>query len=588
MPRRTRVSSDAPSAGWWGDGAPPWERWPDVTIATPAKWARRRKRWESPCGAYYFDAERSTRPEDFFRQHLVHTKAPWDRQPFELLDWQKLLITRPLFGWIQKSDGMRRFRSVFVEVAKKNGKSALASGLAIYLLCADGEAGAEVYSAAGNEEQARIVFGEAANMVSGSRKLVAAAGLRVHKRAIMQLSSRSTYKVLSKSPGTKHGFNVSGLCFDEFHTQPTRTLWDTLSKGTSARTQPVTFVITTAGSDRESICFEQYEHARAVIAGDRLDPRFLPIVFELRRDDDWTDEAAWYRANPSLGVTKRIEYMRDECRSAMQEPRKRNSFLNLELNVWTESRVVWIAPESFERLAREEREPAFLSKFACVGGIDLSSKVDLTSMVLAFREPDSGPGQEIAVEDGVAPVFVDYRVHLVEWYWIPAERMADRIKRDRVPYDLWVEQGWINTTPGAIIHYGAIFQHILATMSRWKPTEIAYDPWGATDLAQRLVDESVPMVECRQGYATLSAPSKLFEALVLSGRLTYSGSPVTRWCVANSEVTTDPAGNIKPVKPDAKGPRRIDGVTAAVTALSRLMVLPVQKVRTASDFLAWI
>ncbi len=239
--------------------------------------------------------------------------------------------------------------------------------------------------------------------------------------------------------------------------------------------------------------------------------------------------------------------------------------------------MVWIAPEKFEALAREEREPEMLKGLVCCAGIDLSSRVDMTSVVLAFKEPDGGPVAHVEVDgerDGEAPVIVavDYKVHLIESYWIPGERMQERIRRDRVPYDVWLREGWINATPGAIVHYGAIYQHILDLMDKYQPVGVGFDPWGADDLAQRLMDAAVPMVSVRQGYGSLSAPSKLFEALVLSGRLTYSGSPITRWCVANAEITSDPAGNIKPCKPDPKGPRRIDGVSAAVTALSRLML----------------
>lgn len=593
MARKPRRKKSQPTDGWWGDGPSPAERWPGVTIDIPATWNGRRKRWESPCGAYYFDPDRAQRPVDFFPAYLVHTKGQWAGKPFELLPWQSELLIRPLFGWIQSSDGARRFRHVLTVVAKKNGKSGLASGLGIYLLSADGEPGAEVYAAASGEEQARIVYGESKNMVDESPELERDAGLKAGTKAITQIRTRSTFKVLSKAVATKHGFNVHGLIFDEFHTQKTRELWDTLYKGMSSRHQPVSFVITTAGHDRQSICYERLEHARAVRDGERDDPRLLPVIFEIGPADDWTDEEVWHKANPSLGVIKSIEYMRDECRDAQQEPRKRNSFMNLELNVWTESRMVWIAPESFEILAREEREPPRLADLQCTLGIDLSSTVDLTSVVAAFREPMEGEAIEVKVdgddEDNPRePIYLDFRVHLIEHYWIPGDRMRDRIHRDRVPYDLWAEQGWVTVTPGAMIHYGAIYQHVLEWMDRWTPKQVAYDPWSATDIAQRLTAQGVPMVEVRQGYGSLSNPSKAFEALILAKRLSYSGSPITRWNVANCEIQSDPAGNIKPVKPDPKGPRRIDGVAATVNALSRLLLLPDERKLRASDYVAWV
>lgn len=287
-PRRRRRRKGQPTDGWWGDGPPPWERWPGVSLAIDAVWNNRRKvpRWETPDGLYYYDEEAATRPEDFFEQYLVHTKGEWSGRPFELLPWQRMLITRPAFGWKRTRDDLRRFRFIFLEVAKKNGKSAISSGLAIYLLCADHEEGAEVFSAAADKDQAGIVFGESSNMVLASPDLVVDAGLTVHRRAISQDSSFSTYKALSRTAGTKHGFNVHGLVFDEFHTQKTRELWDVLYKGTSARRQPMVIIITTAGSDRESICYEQLEYSRRVLQGEVMDHTLLPAIFEAKPDDD--------------------------------------------------------------------------------------------------------------------------------------------------------------------------------------------------------------------------------------------------------------------------------------------------------------
>lgn len=582
-----------PTAGWWGDGPPPWERWPDVSLELEATWCAERERWESPCGDYYFDPEAASRPGDFFRHYLRHSKGEYAGQPLVPLDWQQLLVLMPLFGWLRVADGYRRFRTLFLLVAKKNGKSLITSGLGLYLLCADQEPGAEVYAAAANEEQARIVFGESSEMVDSSPELAEDAGLIVMKRSITHPESSSTYKVLSKAVGTKHGFNVHGLLFDEFHTQKTRDLYDVLYRGISARRQPVVAIISTAGSDRQSICYEMREHALEVLAGRRRDERLLPVIFEIAPADDWTDEETWHKANPSLGVGKSIEYMRDECELAQAEPRRRNSFLNLELNVWTESRVAWIPPERFQVLARtdvaREAEPSWLRGLPCVAGLDLSMTTDLTACVLAFKQSDDQPAEEVEVEteesDRPRVVYVDYRVHLVESYWIPRERMQDRCRRDRVPYDLWARQGWINVTSGAVVDYAEIYAHVLAAMDRYAPREVAIDPWNATDLSQRMMADGVPIVHVRQGYGSLSAPSKLFEALIASGRLTYSGSPVTLWCVQNAQIDHDPSGNIKPCKPDPKGARRIDGVSAAVTALSRLMVLPRRRVFSTRDLL---
>src|SRR3990167_7419939 len=284
-----------PTAGWWGDGTAPWDRWPGASLRIDAEWSVERQRWETLDSRFYYDAERATAPEDFFAHYLQHTKGEWAGQPFELLDWQKLLVTRPAFGWQRAVDGLRRFRKVFVEVPKKNGKSGIASGLGLYLLSADGEEGAEVYAAAGDEDQARIVFGESSTMANANPAFLRDAGVTVLKRAIVQERTRSAYRVLSSRVGTKHGFNIHGLIFDEFHTQPTRELYDTLYKGTSARRQPVVFLITTAGSDRESICYEEHECAAGLLAGHRADETHLTIVFGAKEDEDCTAPETWAR-----------------------------------------------------------------------------------------------------------------------------------------------------------------------------------------------------------------------------------------------------------------------------------------------------
>jgi len=540
----------------------------------------------SPCGLYWYDDAAALKPERFFRDYLVHVKGEWAGKPFEVLPWQSLLCLRPLFGWKRAADDLRRFRYLFLIVGKKNGKSCVASGLALYLLAADGEPGAEVYSAAADEKQARIVFGDAVAMVEESPALVTDAGLVVHKTAVTRTSTRSTYKVLSRSVGTKHGFNIHGLIFDEFHTQQTRDLYDTLYKGTSARRQPVTCIITTAGTNRESICFEEYERAKDVLAGTRDDPTFLPVVFEIGESDVWTDEDVWIKANPSLGITKRLDYMRDECLAASQEPRKRNSFLNLDLNVWTESRTVWVSPEAWEACRREgESDPPDLADLVACVGIDLSETTDLTAIVAAFRRPDTRDADEIEVEGGSnrterRTVAVDFSVDLKAWFFLPRDKLRERVHKDRVPYDVWAREGWLTVTDGSIIDYRAVRNTLLDIRDAYTVREWGFDPYNATQLCTVLEEEDgLPMVSVRQGYLSLSPPAKLLEGLIAAQRIRHDGNPIMRWCFANTEVATDPAGNIKPVKPggEARGTRRIDGVVATVIALSRLMVASTER-----------
>ena len=545
--------------------------WPSVTIAI-----------DDAGGKYHFDKRRADAACDFFPTYLRHFEGEHSGQPFELLPWQRDLIIRPMFGWM-RADGTRRFRRLFLEIGKKNGKSGLCSGLGLLLAFADAEPGAQVFCAAGAEEQARIVFRPSAEMARNSPTFLDDFGVEVLTNAIEQAGTASFLRPLTSKAKTQHGLNVHGLVFDEFHAQKDRELWETLYRGISARRQPVVAIITTAGDDRESICREEYEYACKVRDGVLEDDTYLPVIFEATEADDWTTEATWRKANPSLGVTKKLEYMRTECAAAQAEPRKRNSFLRLELNVWTESRTVWIAPETWAACERDRPDPTDL--VAC-GGLDLSSSTDLTALVVAVRRPDDAPATQVEVESGEGKaekrtLSIDYTVDLYSWFFIPREVMQERERKDRVPYSTWARDGWLTVTDGNVVDYEFVRQVILTKVRpRFKKlAEVGYDPWNAAHLTSQLLTDGVPMIEVRQGYGSLSGPSKLLEALVLAKRVTHDGNPVLRWCVANCEVASDPAGNIKPVKPggDARGTRRIDGVVAAVTALSRLMVAPEAK-----------
>ncbi len=551
------------------------ETWSDVT-----------RQIDDRGGLYRFDARRADVACEFFPTYLRHFEGEHAGKPFELLPWQRELLIRPLFGWVRR-DGTRRFRKVFIEIGKKNGKSGLSSGLALLLAFADGEAGAQVFCAAGAEEQARIVFRPSAEMARASREFREDFGVEVLANALEQAETSSVLRPLTSKAKTQHGLNVHALIFDEFHAQRDRDLWDTLYKGISARRQPVVAIITTAGDNRESICYEEYEYAKKVRDGLIEDDSYLPLIFEIdAQRDDWTDERVWRKANPSLGVTKHLDYMRTECAAARAEPRKRNSFLRLDLNVWTESRTQWITPEAWAACAVPRDQMAPRSELVSCAGLDLSSTQDLTALVVATRVPDARPPQEIEVESGSGQVAksvlsIDYTVELRAWFFVPREVMYERERRDRVPYSLWVSQGWITPTDGTVTDYNAIRAALLDEVKPVFPglVGVGYDPWNASHLTTQLLADGVPMVEVRQGYGSLSAPSKLLEALVLSGRIRHDGNPVLAWCVANAETASDPAGNIKPVKPggDARGTRRIDGLVASIIALSRLMVAPVDE-----------
>lgn len=499
---------------------------------------------------YRYDSARAGRVVSFFGL-LRHAKGKWAGQPFELPQWQ-LDFVEPLFGWVDEA-GRRRYRQAYLEVAKKNGKSTLCSGLALYLLMGDGEPAAEVYSAAADREQAGIVYREAKAMVEASSALRKRLEVKASVKRILHPASASFYRVLSREAGTSHGINIHGLIFDELHTQKTRELSDALRWGGASRTQPLFVYITTAGHDEDSICWEKHEYAQQVADGVIHDDRFLGQIYALDEGDDWTDETSWPKANPSWGITIDPDDFAAECQEAQNSPRLANSFKRLRLNVWTPQETLWLSLAQWDRMSRKDpiawlhRMRTKLQGQPCLGGLDLSSTTDLSCLVLLFEHR----GKMVPLP----------------WFWLP-QAAVDEVT------DVWVRQGLITATPGNVIDYDWILDEIAGDPTEGEPlaaqydiTEIGFDPWNATQLAVDLEREAVPMTEVRQSYRALNEPSKLLESLVLSGKLDHGGHPVMRWCANNVAVATDPADNIRPIKSNPK--KRIDGILATVIALSR-------------------
>ena len=506
---------------------------------------------------FYFDQKAADRAVAFFPRFLKHVKGDHAGQPFNLLPWQEHDVIRPLFGW-KREDGSRKYRRAYIEVPRKNGKSQLAGGVGLYLTYADNEPGSEVYSAAADRLQAGIVFTAASSMVEESPELMGRG--RVYKNSIVVESSRSSYKVLSSDVGTKHGLNAHGIIFDELHTQPNRDLWDVLTTSTGARRQPITFAITTAGFNKHSICYEQHDYAQKVLEGIIDDPEFLAVIYSAPDDADWTDEAVWEAANPSIDKTVRRDYIRAECKRAQETPGYVNTFRRLQLNQWTESSSRWLNMEAWDE-SGESIDPAELEGQPCWGGLDLSTTTDLSSFVLIFpraTKPEVDEEGETVVQNGWA---------MLAWFWVPEESIRDRSHRDRVPYDVWEREGWIEPTEGNVIDYDFIEAKIKDLGERFDIKEIGYDPYNAQGLVNHLIDEGLPLVVVRQGYLTLTSPAKELERATVSRQITHFSNPVLRWCAANVVVEQDAAGNIKPSKKNST--ERIDGIAAAVTALSR-------------------
>ncbi len=494
-----------------------------------------------------FDEAKAQRAVEFIRC-LKHTKGRWRGQAFDLLPWQETII-RDVFGTV-KEDGFRQYNTAYVEIPKKNGKSELAAGVALYMTCGDNEWGAEVYGCASDRQQASIVFDVAVDMVEQCPALKKRIKPVMSVKRLVYKPTNSFYQVLSAEAYTKHGLNVHAVIFDELHSQPNRELFDVMTKGSGdARTQPLFFLITTAGTDRHSVCFEQHQKAEDILCGRKADPTFYPVIYGAEDDADWTSEEVWYRANPSLGHTIDIGKVRNACLSARDNPAEENIFRQLRLNQWVKQSTRWMQMEKWDACAFPVDEGELLGR-ECYGGLDLSSSIDITAFVLVFPPRD----------DTEKYVFLPY-------FWIPEENMVRRVRRDHVPYDVWEKQGFLETTEGDVIHYGFIESFIEDLGKRFHIKEIAFDRWGAVQMVQNLEGLGFTVVPFGQGFKDMSPPSKRLMELVLERNVAHGGHPVLRWMMDNIFVRTDPAGNIKPDK--EKSTEKIDGAVAAVMALDR-------------------
>ena len=495
----------------------------------------------------HYDRAKADRAVKFI-ENLRHTKGKWAGTRFWLLPWQEQLI-RDIFG-VVKPDGNRQFRTAFVEIPKKNGKSELAAAVALYLLYADNEPSAEVYGAAADRQQASIVFDVANQMVQMTPALMKRSKIMGATKRIVNYSNAGFYQVLSAEVGTKHGLNVSGLVFDELHAQPTPHLYNVLTMGSGdAREQPLFFLITTAGTDRNSICYAIHTKAKDILENRRVDASFYPVIYGIEDDDDWSEEENWKKANPSLGYTIPLDRVRDAYREASQNPAEENVFRQLRLCQWVNSTVRWIPDHIYEQ-GNRPIDLESLKGRDCYGGLDLSSSGDITAFVLMFP-----------------PRTETEPYYMLPFFWVPEDTIPQRVKRASVPYDVWVRQGYLMSTEGNVIHYGFIEKVIEQLGELYHIREIAFDRWGAVQMVQNLEGAGFTVVPIGQGYRDMSPPTKAFYELLMKGEIIHGGNPVMRWMAGNVVVETDPAGNIKPTK--AKSTEKIDGIVAAIMALDR-------------------
>ena len=498
----------------------------------------------------HYDKNAADHAVCFIERFCHHTKGRWDGKPFKLLPWQEQII-RDIFGVI-KPNGYRQFNTAFVETPKKCGKSELAAAVALYLLCADFEPGAEVYGCAADRNQASIVFDVALQMVKRCPSLEKKMTIRASTKEMDYIPTGSKYKVLSADVANKHGFNVHGVVMDELHTQPNRKLYDVMTKGSGdARMQPLYFLITTAGTDTNSICYEVHQKAKDILEGRKYDPTFYPVIYGADENDDWTDPKVWAKANPSLGITFGIDKVEIACQQAKDNPAEENTFRQLRLNQWVKQEVRWMPMDKWDKCSFPV-DPAQLEGRVCYGGLDLSSSTDITAFVLVFP-----------------PLYEDDKYYVLPYFWIPEENLELRVRRDHVPYDTWKKLGIIKTTEGNVIHYGYIEKFIEELGTRYNIREIAFDRWGAVQMVQNLEGMGFTVIPFGQGFSSMSSPTKELMKLTLEKKIAHGGNKALRWMMDNVYVRQDPAGNIKMDK--QKSTEKIDGAVALVMALDRAL-----------------
>lgn len=491
---------------------------------------------------FYLDTKAGEKAINFI-QKLKHTKGKWAGQYLLLEPWQKFIVFN-LFAW-RKADGTRRFRYAYVEVARKNGKTALAAGIALYMLYAEREPRAEVYSVATVKDQAKLCFNDSVAIV---KQTSLSQRMRVFRDSILYEQLGAYFKPLSSDDGIHDGYSPYCVIVDEYHAHKDNGMLDVMRSGMAARTQPLVFIITTAGFNKNYPCYAYRQNAKNVINGIVEDDSLFAIIFEMDAEDDWTDPKNWPKANPNLGISVDYEYLAGEVKDAQNRPEAVRGVKTKNLNMWVDAETTWILDEMWQKCSGS-LTLADVEGCKCWGGLDLSNISDITAFVLLFEIND--------------------KLALVPKFWIPEDKMQEKIAKENVGFAEWVQKGYVTVTPGNILDYDYVKADILNLAEKYDVSSIAYDRWNSSQTIIQLQDEGLEMSPFGQGYGSMSAPSKEFEKMVLAGKIEHFGNPVLRWMLASTAIQTDPAGNIKPDK--RKSSQKIDGIVASIMALGEMM-----------------
>jgi len=496
---------------------------------------------------FYFDDKAADRVVYFIENHIKHIKGELGGQPFKLEPFQKTIV-RDLFGWKYRDSKLRRFRTAYICLPRKNGKSTLISAIALYMLLADNEPSAECYIAAGDRQQAGIIFDVASSMVRADNQLNK--NLKVFKNSIIHEKSNSAFKAISSEASSKFGYNASFICMDEFFVQKDSSLWDALTTSVGSRRQPLTIAITTAGYNRESICYKTEEYGRKVAEQIIDDSSFYYVKYACDLETDWTSDKALQIANPGLesGIVK-LDYLKREQEKAIKLPSYENTFRMLHLNQWMSSASKWLSDQQWMECNKAPIHLEDYKGMTAYAGLDLASVRDISAFVLIIPE--------------------DERFTVIPFCFAPKDNAFIRSRRDQVDYIGWEKEGLMELTPGNVTDYKYIEKRIKEVAEIVNIKEIAYDRWNSSMLVNQLVEDGLPMTPYGQGFASMSTPTKELEKLVLGKQINHGGHKVLRWSCSNISIKTDPAQNIKLDK--SKSTERIDPMVALVMALGCYM-----------------
>ena len=491
---------------------------------------------------WYFDRKAAIRAIGFIEK-LKHTKGKWAGQRFKLELWQQFILWN-IFGWM-KADGTRRFRYVYVEIARKNGKTALSAGIGLYMLFADGEARPEVYSAATVKDQARICFSDAVEIV---KKTDLKNYLSPYRNSIVYELKGGTMKPLSSDYGTHDGLNPSCGIIDEFHAHKDSGMFDVIKSAFGARRQPLMFIITTAGFNKNGACYAYRSNVIKILQGINEDDSLFGIIYTLDSKEEWDNPKMWIKSNPNLGVSVFPEYLADQVNDAKNRPEAVRNVMTKNVNLWVDAEKTWILDDMWQKCIGTT-DIKSLRGCKCWGGLDLSNVSDITAFVLLFHENE--------------------KFQLLPFFWIPEDKMLEKIRKENINYDKWSSLGFVKVTAGNVLDYDFVKADILQIAEIYDLQSTAYDRWNASQTIIDLQNEGMECSPFGQGYGSMGAPTKEFEKMVLTEKIEHFGNPVLRWMMASTVVKTDPAGNIKPDK--EKSSQKIDGIVASIMALGEWM-----------------